>query len=51
MFTKEETNNAIVVKLNNVRKHPNADRLQLASVLGTTVVTGHTGYSNLTKGN
>ncbi len=38
MFTKEETNNAIVVKLNNVRKHPNADRLQLASVLGTTVV-------------
>lgn len=38
MFTKAETNNAIVVKLTNVRKHPNADRLQLASVLGTTVI-------------
>lgn len=30
MLTKAETNNAIVVRLTNVRKHPNADRLKLA---------------------
>ena len=40
MFTKSETNNAIVVRLQNVRKHPNADRLQLATVLGTQVIIG-----------
>jgi hypothetical protein len=41
MLTKSETgNNCIVVKLANVRKHSNADRLQLATVLGTTVVVG-----------
>ena len=39
-LTKGETNNAIIVKLENVRKHPNADRLKLATVLGTTVVVG-----------
>lgn len=40
MFKKDEVNNAIVTKLMNVRKHPNADRLQLATVLSTTVVVG-----------
>jgi len=40
VLTKAETNNAIVVRLTNVRKHPNADRLQLADVLGVTVVVG-----------
>jgi hypothetical protein len=40
MFTKSETNNAIVVKLQNVRKHPNADRIQLATVLGTQIIIG-----------
>jgi len=40
MLTKAETNNAIVVRLTNVRKHPNADRLKLATVLGTQVVVG-----------
>lgn len=40
VLTKNETNNAIVVRLENVRKHPNADRLKLATVLGTTVVVG-----------
>lgn len=39
-LTKSETNNAIIIRLNNVRKHPNADRLKLATVLGTTVVVG-----------
>jgi len=39
-LTKGETNNAIIVKLENVRKHPNADRLKLATVIGTTVVVG-----------
>lgn len=40
-LTKSETgNNCIVVKLCAVRPHPNADRLQLATVLGTTVVVG-----------
>jgi len=40
MIEKDTTNNAIVVKLANVRKHPNADRLKLATVLGTQVVVG-----------
>jgi len=40
MFRRNETNNAIVVRLQNVRKHPNADRLQLATVLGTQVIIG-----------
>jgi hypothetical protein len=31
---------AIVTKITNVRKHPNADRLQLATVLGTQVIVG-----------
>jgi hypothetical protein len=35
---KAETNNAIIVELTNVRRHPNALRLQLATVLGTTVI-------------
>lgn len=39
-MTKSETNNAIVVRLANVRPHPNADRLKLATVLGTQVVVG-----------
>lgn len=39
-LTKSETNNAIITKLANVRKHPNADRLKLATVLGTQVVVG-----------
>jgi hypothetical protein len=39
-LTKAETNNAIIIRLKNVRKHPNADRLKLATVLGTTVVVG-----------
>lgn len=37
---KDETNNAIVTRLCNVRKHPNADRLKLATVLGTQVIVG-----------
>ena len=35
---KSETNNCIVTTLSNVREHPNADRLKLATVLGTQVV-------------
>lgn len=31
---------AVVARLRNVRKHPNADRLQLASVAGNQVVVG-----------
>jgi len=34
MIQRSPTNNAIVVKLENVRPHPNADRLKLATVLG-----------------
>lgn len=37
---KSETNNAIVTTLANVREHPNADRLKLATVLGTQVIVG-----------
>ena len=33
-------NTGIIVSLANVRKHPNADRLVLATVLGTTIVVG-----------
>lgn len=40
MLQKSETNNAIVAVLANVRKHPNADRIKLATVLGTQVVVG-----------
>jgi hypothetical protein len=43
-LTKSETNNAIVTKLGNVRKHPNADRLKLATVLGTQVIVGEEAY-------
>ena len=39
-LTKSETNNAIITTLANVRKHPNADRLKLATVLGTRVIVG-----------
>lgn len=37
-LTKSETNNAIITTLSNVRKHPNADHIKLATVLGTQVV-------------
>lgn len=37
---KGPTNNAIVVQLENVRPHPNADRLKLSTVLGAQVVVG-----------
>jgi len=40
MLTKSENNNAIIAELCNVRPHPNADRLKLATVLGTQVVVG-----------
>ncbi len=33
-------NNAVIVELANVREHPNADRIKLATVLGTQVVVG-----------
>lgn len=36
----ETSNNAIVTTLVNVREHPNADRLKLATVLGTQVIVG-----------
>lgn len=36
--TRGETNNAIVTTLRNVRKHINADRLQMATVCGDTVI-------------
>lgn len=39
-LTKSETNNAIIVEITNVRPHPNADKLKLATVLGTQVVVG-----------
>jgi hypothetical protein len=40
ILTKSETNNAVITRLQNVRKHPNADRLKLATVFGTTVIVG-----------
>lgn len=39
-LTKSDTNNAIITSLANVRKHSNADRLKLATVLGTQVIVG-----------
>jgi hypothetical protein len=36
----KDSNNAIITCLSNVRKHPNADRLKLATVLGTQVIVG-----------
>lgn len=39
-LTKSETNNCIVTTLTTVMPHPNADRLQLATVLGTQVIVG-----------
>lgn len=36
----DTSNNAIIVALANVREHSNADRLQLATVLGTQVIVG-----------
>lgn len=39
-------NTAILVKLRNVRKHPNADSLQLASILGTTIIVGMDNYED-----
>lgn len=38
LFTKTEPNCAIITTLTNVRKHPNADKLQLATVIGEQVV-------------
>lgn len=40
MFTKSESNNAICVRLQNVRKHPNADKVLLATALNEQVVVG-----------
>lgn len=37
---RQESNNCIVTRLKDVRPHPNADRLKLATVLGTQVVVG-----------
>lgn len=37
---KDSSNNCIVTRLTSVRPHSNADRLQLATVLGTQVVVG-----------
>lgn len=37
---KNSSNSAVVVALQNVRQHPNADRLKLATVLGTQVIVG-----------
>jgi hypothetical protein len=45
-LTKDEVNNAIITQLTNVRKHPNADKLQLATVLGTTVIVGLESHEN-----
>lgn len=33
-------NTAIIVKINNIEKHPNADKLQLVRLFGTQVITG-----------
>jgi hypothetical protein len=35
-----DSNNAIIVELQDVRPHPNADRLQLATVVGDQIVVG-----------
>jgi len=39
-LAKSETNNAIITTLANVREHFNADRIKLATVLGTQVIVG-----------
>jgi len=41
---KEEMSKAIIVTLDNVRPHPNADRLKLATVLGQQIVVGLEAY-------
>jgi hypothetical protein len=46
-LTKDKTNNAIIVTLSNVRKHQNADRLKLATVIGNQVIVD----SNAKDGN
>ena len=33
-------NTAIIVKINNIEKHPNADNLQIVRLFGTQVITG-----------
>ena len=33
-------NAAIIVKIDNIEKHPNADKLQIVKLLGTQVITG-----------
>ena len=44
MFTKSENFNpnylASIVKIDNIRKHSNADRLQIATIYGNNVITG-----------
>lgn len=46
MFTKSEKHNinylASIIKLSNVRKLPNSDRLQCVTVQGNNVITGLT---------
>lgn len=37
---KSETNNAVVTRLTNVRKHINADKMLMATVCGDTVIVG-----------
>lgn len=41
-------NTAVIAKLTNVRPHPNADRLKLATVLGNQVVVGLSAYEGET---
>ena len=31
---------ASIVKLNNIRKHPNADKLKITTIQGNDVITG-----------
>lgn len=40
MIEKRDNNAAIVTRLSNVRPHKNADRIKLATVLGTQVIVG-----------
>lgn len=39
-FEKNNENCCVVAQLKNVRKHPNADRLQIATVLGESIIVG-----------
>lgn len=39
-FTKTSENCCVVTELKNVRKHPNADKLQIATVLGDSIIVG-----------